>query len=34
MTLLVNTPPAKAGGFRLQLEAGLIDPSSRLVKPP
>jgi hypothetical protein len=30
----VNTPPAKAGGFRLRLEAGLIDPSGRLVKPP
>ena len=25
----VNTPPAKAGGFRLRLEAGLIDPSGR-----
>jgi putative transposase len=28
----VNTPPAKAGGFRLRLEAGLIDPAGRLVK--
>jgi len=23
---LVNTPPAKAGGFRLRLEAGLVRP--------
>jgi hypothetical protein len=30
----VNTPPAKAGGFGLRLEAGLIDPPGRLVKPP
>ena len=30
----VNTPPPKGGGFRLRLEAGLIDPSGRLVKPP
>ena len=28
----VNTPPPKGGGFRLRLEAGLIDPSGRLVK--
>jgi len=25
----VNTPPPKGGGFRLRLEAGLIDPSGR-----
>jgi hypothetical protein len=31
---MVNTPPAEAGGFRLRLEAGLIDPSGRLVKLP
>jgi hypothetical protein len=31
---VVNTPPAKAGGFGLRLEAGLIDPPGRLVKPP
>ncbi len=24
----VNTPPAKAGGFRLRLKAGLIGPSA------
>ena len=24
----VNTPPAKAGGFKLRLEAGLIGPSA------
>jgi hypothetical protein len=30
--LRVNTPPAKAGGFRLRLEAGLIDPTGRFVK--
>jgi site-specific recombinase XerD len=27
--LLVNTPPPKGGGFKLRLEAGLIDPSGR-----
>ena len=26
----VNTPPPKGGGFRLRLEAGLIDPLGRL----
>ena len=25
----VNTPPPKGGGFKLRLEAGLIDPSGR-----
>ena len=28
----VNTPPPKGGGFRLRLEAGLIDPSGRPVQ--
>ena len=28
----VNTPPPKGGGFRLRLEAGLIDPSGRSVQ--
>jgi hypothetical protein len=25
-SLIVNTPPAKAGGFRLRLKAGLVRP--------
>ena len=28
----VNTPPPKGGGFRLRLEAGLIDPLGRFVQ--
>ena len=31
---LVNTPPAKAGGFGLRLKPDMIDPSGRLFKPP
>jgi hypothetical protein len=28
-TAVVNTPPPKGGGFKLRLEAGLIDPLGR-----